>query len=360
MLSPFSFPSVAVVGAGMAGSACAASLARAGWQVTVFDKSRSVGGRMSARRAAWADTQGEPQRTEFDHGAQHFSARHPRFRAAMLRAESTGCLVRWQPRVHARWPAPVQRSSWVPVPNMPALCRQLLGGVSVRLEHKVQRLQRHADGWHVVLDGGDSSGPFDQVMLAMPPAQAAVLLAGHHDAWADTLAAWPMHPCWTLMAATPDVDWPWDAAEPATGPFAWVVRNDRKPGRSAPTGCATWVAQATAAWSAAHLEDDAQSVAEALRTALQALLPGGRPVDWQHSSVHRWRYAAPAAAATDGRDCWWDAALQLGVCGDFLGSGDVESAWHSGDELADTVAACLDDAPGTPPRVDMPAVAQLA
>ena len=62
--------------------------------------------------------------------------------------------------------------------------------------------------------------------------------------------------------------------------------------------------------------------------------------------MHRWRYAVAAQAAGDGIDCWWDADLGLGVCGDFFGSGDVESAWRSGDELADTVAAWLEDTHG--------------
>jgi predicted NAD/FAD-dependent oxidoreductase len=31
------------------------------------------------------------------------------------------------------------------------------------------------------------------------------------------------------------------------------------------------------------------------------------------------------------------------VCGDFLAGGGVEGAWRSGDELADTVAAALEE-----------------
>ena len=41
---------VAVIGAGLAGLACATALARAGHAVTVLDKGRGPGGRMSARR----------------------------------------------------------------------------------------------------------------------------------------------------------------------------------------------------------------------------------------------------------------------------------------------------------------------
>jgi predicted NAD/FAD-dependent oxidoreductase len=113
------------------------------------------------------------------------------------------------------------------------------------------------------------------------------------------------------------------------------------------------VAQATPAWSAAHLEADPATVTEALRDALQSLLPprlaGEPPLAWHHASVHRWRYAVPAdRSSLDGRECWWDADRGLGVCGDFFNGGNVEAAWRSGDELADTVAAWLEQPHDTP------------
>lgn len=332
---------IAVIGAGISGAACAASLHQAGEQVTVFEKSRAAGGRMATRRATWADADGVTQTTEFDHGAPWFYARHPRFRAAILRAQQAGCVLPWQPQVHAAWPAPLKRPAYVAAPQMPALSRHLLGDAPVHTDHAVQRLQRDSDGWQLVLDGGLRAGPFDQVLLALPPAQAAVLLAGHQDPWADELEAVRMHACWTLMAVSNDVDWPWDAADIDRGPLARVVRNDRKPGRTPQLGHASWVAHATPAWSAAHLEAPPLEVASALAAALAALLPAG-PLHWQHRAAHRWRYAVPADAAQAGRECLFDGELGLGVCGDHFGAGTVEAAWRSGDELADTVCAWLE------------------
>ena len=338
-------PTAAVIGAGIAGAACAVSLQRAGMQVTVFDKSRGVGGRMSTRRVAFTDAQHEERTTELDHGAQHFTATHPRFRAVLKRAISVGCVAAWQPKVHAFWPGNDAVDSFVAVPHMPALTRHLLAGLPMHMGEQVQRLQRSTDGWHVVVQGGETVGPFDHVMLALPPSQAAVLLAGHHDEWANTLNAVPMQACWTLMAVTQDMDWPWDACEPASGPLAWVARNDRKPGRDVPKGCASWVAHASPAWSAQHLEDDSASVMQAMKEALAQQLPGrekgGTQINWMHSRVQRWRFAQAAHAGVD--ECWWDAALGLGVCGDFMGAGTVQAAWRSGDELADTVAALMED-----------------
>ncbi|MBP9910782.1 MAG: NAD(P)-binding protein, partial [Rubrivivax sp.] len=179
MSDPKDTKRIAVVGAGIAGAACAASLQQAGVQVTLFDKSRGVGGRMSTRRAAWAGEGGNECTVEFDHGAQAITARQPRFRALLARAEAAGAVAHWQHRVHAEWPAAAVREAWVATPGMPALVRHLARDVPLRLAQAVQRLHRTAEGWQLVLAGGELAGPFDQVMLALPPAQAAVLLAGH-------------------------------------------------------------------------------------------------------------------------------------------------------------------------------------
>ena len=61
---------VAVIGAGIAGLACARELARADARVTVFERSRGLGGRLGTRR------QGN---LAFDHGAQYITSRSHSF-----------------------------------------------------------------------------------------------------------------------------------------------------------------------------------------------------------------------------------------------------------------------------------------
>lgn len=337
-------PTAAVVGAGLAGTACARGLRAAGVQVTVFDKSRGVGGRLATRRASVAlPGHADPVQVGFDHGAPQIVARSPRLRAVLARAQAQGVVAPWAPRVHAPWPGPTHGPGHVALPGMPAFVRHLLGDTPVRTGAAVQRLQRtRCGGWTLVVDGRET-GRFDQVVLAMPPTQAAALLAGHHDLWSEALSSWPMTPVWSLMAVTDEVDWPWDAAEPPTGALTWITRNDRRPGRAHLPGFAVWVAHAHAAWSQGHLDDDPADVAESLAAALRASWPvGAGEVRWHHRAVHRWRYAASNCPPPDARPCWWDGERGLGVCGDFLAGGDVDGAWRSGDELGDRIAAELD------------------
>jgi len=83
----------------------------------------------------------------------------------------------------------------------------------------------------------------------------------------------------------------------------------------------------------------------ALRTQLPSSNGAMQPVRWHLADVHRWRYASPALDCNDsleGDKALWDESLGIGVCGDWLGGSGVEAAWHSGDELADNMAASFE------------------
>lgn len=80
----------AIVGVGMAGLACAERLAGRGHVLTLLDKGRGPGGRMSTRRVAT-----EAGEANFDHGAQYFTVRDPGFRTRVDAWVATGCVAPW-------------------------------------------------------------------------------------------------------------------------------------------------------------------------------------------------------------------------------------------------------------------------
>jgi hypothetical protein len=328
---------VGVVGAGMAGLACAQALAMSGARVQLIDKGRGPGGRLATRRLAWPD---DPNLVlGIDHGAQILYPRDPGFAAWLGAGEAAGWSARWAPRSGGPWQQPARvREGWVGVPGISALAQAMRRDLAVASGQPVVAIEPGADGWTLRDAEGMAFGPFDRVVLAVPPLQAAALLDALQPAWAADLRAVMMHPCWTLMAVTDDGPRDWEVLEPETGPLAWVARNHSKPGRVVPPGIATWVAQAGAAWTRAHLEDPKEAVADALQTALQALLAPQLPARWHHVSVHRWLYALAPTAAPAEPPCRWDAALGLGVCGDHFAGSDVEAAWLSGRALARCIA----------------------
>lgn len=336
MEKAFAAARVAVIGTGIAGAACAQALHAAGLAVQAFDKSRGAGGRLATRRVEWLDADSQPRTARLDHGAPGFSARTPAFLHWARGAVGAGWLADWQPSAAPQGlPLDDAGARFIALPDMPTACRQLLAGVGTTFGHAADRLERSAQGWQLQCGGQVLAGGFDAVVLALPPAQAAALLAPHRRDWAQRTALALMQPCWTLMgvARAPARAPAWDVARPATGHLAWVARNELRPGRSAAVGEAHWVAHARPGWSRQQLEQTPAWVLQQLQQALDDFL--GERTAWQHAAVHRWRYAMPAFTGRDpAGDGWWDPQLGLGVCGDFLGSHGVEGAWLSAQALA--------------------------
>ncbi|WP_343344313.1 NAD(P)-binding protein [Sphingomicrobium sp. XHP0239] len=303
---------VAIVGAGMAGLACARALtdADANVQVRLFDKGRGPGGRMSARRATvGGDT------LRFDHGAQYFTARDPAFRSLVDEWKAAS--------VVARWPV-AGDDAFVGTPAMNAPIRALAADHDVRFACRIDRAERREGKWTLLSGESEETGPYDALIVAIPAEQAAPLLASHDDEMASAARATVSDPCWTVMVRfTEPLDRPDTLCD--AGAIGWAARDSAKPGRD---GRECWVIQAGPDWSRAHLEDDADTVATALLDAFSAAGRDLPPHD--HLAAHRWRYARSGSA---GRDFLWNGDLRLGACGDWLLGPRVENAFLSGARL---------------------------
>ncbi len=307
------------------------ALTKVGIRVHVFDKSRGPGGRMASRRLEWIDRDGLSRTTSLDHGAIGLSAVTQGFQDFIDRATRAKWLAEWTPTpAPGNLPLSEPIRLHVPVPDTPSLCRRLLSETDSTWSFAVDRLQRESSGWWIAAGDRCHEAPFDAAIVAVPPLQAAPLLSPHRSDWARGASIVSMHPCWTLIGVSdsiePGVDW--DLGRPVSGPLDWVVRNDRKPGRTRICGQDHWVAHARPGWSRQHVEQSASDVLTLMQAALAEFL--GQAVRWRHCTAHRWRYALPRALKNPApRSSWWDAERGLGVCGDFFGDSGIEGAWQS-------------------------------
>ncbi len=336
----------AIVGAGMAGIACARTLVQAGHRVTVFEKSHNFGGRMATHSTPFGT---------FDHGAQYFTVRDPRFAQAL--ATAPGLCKPWSAntvrvldafgRVAAAG-LPAREPHWVPVPGMNALVQHwaqpLVEAHQVELQTQVTQIERdslHAKRWQLRTTGRSGTqhvfSGFDAVLLALPSFLARELLQKSEQApkLAQQLGQVQVAPCWTLMLAFPQAVQPnlnhlgpqWNAARSTHHRIAWLARESSKPGREA---VERWTVQASPAWSHEHLEDDAPRVQAKLLRAFAEVT--GIRAEPAHAAVRRWRYAQTMQPL--GQTHLWDARAGLGVCGDWCLGHRVEDAFNSGLELA--------------------------
>ena len=318
-------PRVAVVGAGVAGLACARTLRDHGIEVVVLDKGRGVGGRCATRRAG---------DLRFDHGAQYLTPTDPHFTRYVRSWEQDGVVARWHGRLveleHGATRPAEAAVRYVATPGMNALPKHLAADLpEVRTRCTVTDVCH--DGRWTLAAGGEGLGAFDALVLTAPAPQTAALLAGVHDRFAAVAAAVPMDPAWCVMASFPvHLGLDWDAAfVKDAGPLAYAGRQAGKPGRD--RKAESWVLHAGKEWSAEHLEDDPDSVADTLLGAFFAALdlPPVRP---EHLVAHRWRYryAADRDGAAESARCRFDPATALALAGDWLCGIDVQGAFLSG------------------------------
>jgi len=318
----------AIVGAGVCGLVTARLLQRAGWDVTVFDKARGPGGRLSTRRE---------KELQFDLGAQYFVARDKRFQALVDSLAKAGAVGAWAPRFVQLdgegnfLPDPAK--GWlVGTPRMSALTAALAEGCTTEYSCRIEILEQDFDGWRLATEDGRDFDNFEQVLLTCPAPQAATLAMDFPEV-SDELEMVTMLPCWAVMVGLDaTLDLPFDAAAVDASPLSWIACNSSKPGRPARSA---WVLHASPEFSIEHEDDEPAAIARVLTTEFLRLIdkPGLKP---SLSLAHRWLYARPDEPL--GRPCLYDPELRLGAAGDWCVSANVEGAFLSAVALAETVA----------------------
>jgi predicted NAD/FAD-dependent oxidoreductase len=326
-------------------------LAQAGHRVTLIDKARGPGGRMSTRHTEFGD---------FDHGAQYFTVRDQRFARALENAQH---IVRpWSANTvrvldelgHVLVSAPPPKEPhFVAKPGMSSLLKYWVQPLAdgsaaadarVMINARVTRIERDAlnpEQWQLGMEDAEGAqqvlGTFDRVVLAMPHPQAHDLLrgAGLAPNLRKALTTVDVAPCWTLMVAFPQASQPglahlgpqWNAARSTHHRISWVARESSKPGRGS---VERWTVQASPLWSAKHLEDDAERIKAKMLKGFAEITGIRAEPAW--SQVHCWRFAQTTTAL--GQPYLLDAHLGVGVCGDWCLGHRVEDAFVSGLEMA--------------------------
>ena len=330
---------VAVVGAGISGLACARMLADHLAEVTVFEKSRGSGGRMSTRRGDYG---------AFDHGAQYFTARDARFAHMVSSWRDEGVVAPWNGRfaeVGASGAEPLEQCRrFVATPSMSALCKHLAEGLAIHCNARVDSIERRDGAWSVrtvAPDGAPSvHGGFDLVLCTAPAPQTALLLGACAPTLAAVASRVAMRATWSMMwASDRRAALPFDHAEILTGAagvgesLAWVSRISAKPGR-ADDGLDRWVVLARPEWSEERLERAPAEVCPDIERAfadLGATLGVDLPAPI-HATAHRWRFAL--ASREGGAGSMLDTASGIGMAGDWMRGTRVEDAYLSGIALA--------------------------
>ncbi len=244
------------------------------------------------------------------HGAQYFTIRDERFRAA-VRAASGDALIKLQAPVSDERGGELPDSSrWFHRDGNKRLVRDLARGLNVKTETTVERavnLLRRA------------GGEFDHVVSTAPFPQTARLF--------EMDAAFDYVPCLTVLLVYRG-EWLGRTREcyaisDRRGPLAWRACENHKPGRIA-AGHNVMVAQMSDSFSREHLERAPDEFAATVRPLVEKRWK--LPAETFATALgHRWRYARVLQAMQPV-----ELPPGLHFTGDALTSSRIEDAWHAG------------------------------
>jgi renalase len=352
---------IAIIGAGVAGLAAAGDLKAAGWEVTLYEKSRGVGGRLATRREG---------ASRFDHGAQYVKAPAGRLRELVERctdeqdapAYDIGRPV-WvfdaQGRVSEGDPAQNADPKWCWAGGVNALAKYMARGLNVQREVEIGAIRglRSAEGYTLYSRDGRAVGEADVVLITAPGPQAAAILTaselpeGVAEPLLAELSRIRYRRCISITIAYPQrpvVPWYALVNTDRAHPISWLACEHAKAGH-APANEGLITLQMADGWSTQQYDEVAkgsygpggEGAPPAIREALalgEALLPTalGKPL-W--INVQRWRYALPDAGASF-------EALNSGAGGIYIAGDGVagQGRVHLAIESGWRVAALLGDA----------------
>ena len=289
---------VVVIGAGVAGLACARALHDAGVQVRVLERAAAPGGRLGGDVL-----DGRP----VDLGAAYFTSSDPGFAAVVSRWRDAGLAHPWTGDFAVYGDAPAHGAAdppvrWAASGGLASLAGDLAAGLNVTCGVAVNDL--------TVLDG--------TVVLAMPAPQAAVLL----PAASALAAAQDWQPSLAVALRYRRRCW-----KPLTGAFVNdhpVLTTLCDDGSRRGDGAPVLVAHTTPRFA---IESAAADVEAAVRELLD--LPEAAVA----VTARRW----PAARPTQPSNSAFAQVGDVYLAGDGFGRPRVEAAWLSGRAVASAI-----------------------
>ncbi len=344
---------LAIVGAGMAGLSAARELRqrRPDVSITIYEKSRGVGGRVATRRR---------DGFVFDHGAQVIKAQDGEIDRLLHAELPTEGLRRLEQPVHVFHadgtiaegdPTLNAEPSWFYASGLNQLGKLLAAGLDVQREVRIAALRREAKTgrWMLFDAHGAHVGTADAVLLTPPAPQTAEILAmsdfdpALRDMLVRELIHVPYRRCLTLTLAYDRViERPFYALVNVDRqhPIAWLALEHTKGAERCPPGQSLVIAQMAGHFSTQHWETPADELAAAVIEMISMALGEdfSQPVWYDRQG---WRYALPDGVAR--ADVLNSAVTGLFFAGDYtVGLGRIHLAIKSGQDVASVIEAWLE------------------
>jgi len=318
-------PSVAVIGAGVAGMSCARFLTDHGYPVSVFEKEKELGGRASIIHDGLGT---------YDHGCQYFRVRDKKFQDHLKALQDKGVVAIWPAREASCLHGVVHQVEddsvlYVGVPGMNAIAQYLADGVEVKSDTIVSGIKQGNHCWKLIAGGKRETF---EIVVASAPAELTAELLKDFPVIAAEAATVKTRPCLSVSVGFEHMlNVSFDAAHFTSCPIMWASNNRTKPGRAHKE---IWTIQATTSWSAEHFSAPEDTIGKILLSSFFEA-SGLPPVMPKFMRTHRWYYGKPDQPLN--KSFLWDKETRIGACGDWCHNGRLEGAFLSGISMAECI-----------------------
>lgn len=315
---------IAIIGAGISGLSLAYMLNDKA-KITIFEKSRGMGGRMSTRRA-------EPY--FFDHGAQYFTIRTKEFKDFTQKFIDNSILQKWD-ACYAKFDGVkmIYKKNWlddeeryVATPSMNSFSKFLAKNLNILLNTKITCLKKHKEKWQIYDDNNNLYENFDWVVSSIPSVQALDILPSTFKYYSQ-IESIRMQPLYSIMLGFKDkLNIEFDAAHITNSDLSWIAVNSSKPDRG---DIYTLILNSSYQYATENLDNE--KAMKHLFWEAQKILNLDLAIA-EYKSIHYWKYANNEI--NNQLPSLIDFNQNIALCGDWSEGGRVEGAFISAYKLA--------------------------
>jgi len=312
---------VAVIGAGITGITLA-NLLQKKFNLTVFEKSRGVGGRMATRRA-------EPY--QFNHGAQYFKIENKEFKDFLqplilnkiIKPLEVNQIEILNKEVIKRTKI-YNKQYFTAESKMNSVVKYLINNnLSIKLLCKIEKIIKENDKWFLIDSGQVSFGPYDWLIITIPPNQAKEILYNNFK-FLDIIKKIKMRSCYSLMLGFDKFgEFDFDTALFLDEEVQWLsIRKiilENKEYYNLLINSSYNFAEQNINGSKDKISDHLiKQVSDILNCKLN---------NYEHKALHFWKYAM--SEKNNNLGSLLDEDFKIIVCGDWCMNGKVEGGFLS-------------------------------
>ena len=320
---------VAVIGAGITGISLA-NLLQKKVNLTVFEKSRGVGGRMATRRA-------EPY--QFNHGAQYFKIENKEFKN-FLQPLIQNNIIKQMEANHIeilnkeviKKIKTYNKIYYTAESKMNSVVKYLINNnFFIKLLCKIEKTIKENDKWFIIDSDKVSYGPYDWLLITIPPYQALEILYNNFK-YLDIIKKIKMRSCYSLMLGFNKVkEFDFDTVLFLDEDVQWLTITkkilENKKYYNLLINSSYNFAEKNINCSKDKISDYLiKQVSDILKCELN---------NYEHKALHFWKYAM--SKENNNLGSLLDEDLKVIVCGDWCMNGKVEGGFLSAKDATDKI-----------------------